>query len=89
MLKAPFKEPNPRRFEQELSFGIATPREFLAKTLILTLDIWHLDPKQAKNKSGFSNPAVSMSYTPKGHVVLIPRCWTSFDDFRELFSILV
>lgn len=50
LLKAPSKEPNPHRFKQELSFGIAMPGELLAKTSILTLDIGHLDPKQNKNE---------------------------------------
>lgn len=74
---------------QKLSFGISTPRAFLAKTLILALDSGHLDSKQVKNKWGFSNPAVDKSYTPKGPAVLTLVCCTSFDGFGELFFILV
>ncbi|EOB08944.1 hypothetical protein Anapl_13949 [Anas platyrhynchos] len=52
-----FQSPqHPRRLEQELSLGITTPREFLAKTLIPAIDIWHLDPKRAQNKG---SPACS------------------------------
>lgn len=55
--------------------------EFLGKTLILTVDIWHLDPKQTENKWVLNNHAKNRSYMPEGPVMWIPRCWSNFIGF--------